>query len=72
MKSEQINDEIQMTNKQLAHLWHIKERVKNKDAIAKHVLDNVNNKTYLSVQSVHSAHQKGTDDRADPKNKSRN
>lgn len=62
MKSEQINDEVQVTNKQLAHLWHIKERVKNKDAIAKHVLDNVNLKTYLSVLFCHAAHPKRIDD----------
>lgn len=52
MKSEQINEEVTVTNRQLAHLWHIRERVKNKDAIAKHVLDNVNQKTYLSVPSA--------------------
>lgn len=57
MKGEQLNEEVRVTNKQLAHLWHIKERVKNKAAVAKHVLENVNFKTYLGVRSPHPAYQ---------------
>ena len=49
MKAEQINEEVCVENRQLSHLWHIKQRVKNQAAINKHVLDHVNPKTYLSV-----------------------
>ena len=63
MKAEQINDEIKVENRQLAHLWHIKERTKNKEAIAKYVLDHVNLKTYLSVGFVNAAHPQRTFDR---------
>jgi hypothetical protein len=49
MEAEQLNEEIKVNNKQLAHLWHIPQRVKNQGALTKHVLKNVNMKTYLSV-----------------------
>lgn len=49
MEAEQLNEEINVNTKQLAHLWHIKKRVKNQGELIKHVLKNVNLKTYLSV-----------------------
>jgi hypothetical protein len=64
MKAEQINDEIKVEKRQLAYLWHIPQRTKNKAAIAKHVLENVNNKTYLSVGFLNAAHTPRTLDRA--------
>lgn len=53
MKAEQINEEVRVETRQLAHLWHIKQRAKNSAAMVRHVLDNVNQKTYLSVVSSH-------------------
>jgi ATP-dependent protease Clp ATPase subunit len=65
MKAEQINEGMTVEKKDLAQLSHIKERTKNKEAIAKYVLGNVNNKTYLSVSFVNAAHRQRTDDRAE-------
>jgi hypothetical protein len=49
MEAEQLNEAITVNDNQLAHLWHIQQRVKNQGALTKHVLKNVNMKTYLSV-----------------------
>ena len=52
MKAEQINEEVKVEIKELAHLWHIKERLKDKSALNKHIMRNVNHKTYLAVTRV--------------------
>ena len=67
MEAEQINEEVKMTIKDLSHLWHIKKRIKNEGAIAKHVLENINEKTYLSVYSSEKAHQERAHDTAGQK-----
>ena len=63
MEAEQLNAEIKVNTKQLAHLWHITKRVKNQKELKKYVLSRITSKTYLSVTFDNGAHQKRIDDR---------
>lgn len=49
MQEEQINEAIQVEQKELHLLKHIKKRIKNQEGLTRHVINSINSRNFLNV-----------------------